>query len=188
MDIFIPTQSDLFPGFYCIPEFSNYVISKSGDVINIRNKYFLKGSTNPAGYFNYRLKRDDGYIFTWGRHRLLCRVFKYPGPEFDDLVVNHTNGIKGDDCLDNLEVVTQQENVNHAGSNGLTTKCCPISVRDVDTGEIQYFPSIVECARTFGLSKDAINYRVSSGEKFIFPERNNTDCRNLKIRGIFRKI
>lgn len=160
-----------FPGYYEIPGFSRYAISQSGEVINKLTRITMTASRNPAGYYNYRLAGDDGTTHTLGRHRLLGLVFKTPDSNPDGLVINHKNGIKGDDWLDNLEWSTPKGNVEHAGAMGLTEKCCPISVRDVDTGEVMKFPSIVECARYMGISKDAINYRVKSGEERIFPER-----------------
>jgi hypothetical protein len=165
------TPSEIFPGFYKIPGYSKYVVNEAGDVINVKKKTKVAGSVNPAGYVNYRLTDDNGYTLTWGRHRLKAYIFKNPGVDVKKLVVNHDNGIKGSDELDNLEWTTHQGNLEHAGRTGLTEKCTPISVRDVDTGVISYFPSIAECARVFGLSKDAINYRVKVGEDRIFPER-----------------
>lgn len=160
-----------FPGFYEISGFSRYVVNQTGVVVNKQTHEVLSGSTNPDGYHNYRLGGDNGHTLTWGRHRLLGFVFKHPGVDIEPLTVNHENGIKGDDRLENLEWKTYQGNAEHAGEFGLTDKCTPISVRDVDTGEIQQFPSIVECARVFDVSKDTINYRVKIGDSRVFPER-----------------
>ena len=160
-----------FSGFYEIPGYSRYAISRVGVVLKKDDGSIVKASRNPDGYFNQRIASDSGVRLTWGRHRLMSYVFKYPGEDYVDLVVNHKNGVKGDDWLDNLEWVTYQGNAEHAGSLGLTDKCLPIAVRDVDTGVVEKFPSIVECARAMGVSKDAINYRVKAGEYRIFPER-----------------
>jgi hypothetical protein len=160
-----------FPGYYEIPGYSNYVISIDGRVINKTTRINLEGSRNPDGYVNYRIFGDDNYTLTWGRHRLLCYVFKHPGVDITSLVVNHINTVKGDDWLDNLEWTTYQGNAEHAGAMGITPKCIPISVRDIDTGNIRKFPSIIECARFMGMSKDAINYRIFVGEERVFPER-----------------
>lgn len=171
MNSYTLKETAKFPNFYEIPGYSNYCVSREGRVLNKKNQQFLLGSENPAGYINYRITGDNGKVFTWGRHRLLCYVFKNPNKDIKNIVVNHLNGIKGDDRLSNLEWVTYQENAEHAGLIGLTEKCCPISVRDVDTGEVMDFPSIVECARFSGCSKDTINYRVKIGERRVFPER-----------------
>lgn len=160
-----------FFGFYEIPGYASYAISIDGRVINKNTLNYLDGSRNPDGYYNFRLTGDDGHCLTWGRHRLLAYVFKHPGVDISPLTVNHINTIKGDDWLDNLEWTTYQGNAEHAGMMGITEKCLPISVRDVDTGEVRKFPSIIECARTMNMTKDAVSYRVNVGETRVFPER-----------------
>lgn len=165
-----PKQSKDFIGYYDIPGYNRYAISTNGTIINKATNLKLKGSVNPAGYHNYRLTNDEGNTKTWGRYRLLAYVFKHPEESIDDLVVNHIDGIKSNDSLENLEWTTQQGNIEHAGKFGLTTKCIPISVRDVNTGYITDYPSATACARELGLTKDAILYRIKSGEDRIFPE------------------
>lgn len=164
-------ETEQYPGFYEIPGFQNYAVSYEGEVVNKISGKIIAGSTNPKGYHNHRLSQNNGRTLTIGRHRLMMLAFKYPGEIVDSLWVNHKNGIRGDDRLDNLEWVTPQGNCHHAGLTGLTSKCCPISVRDVDTGVVLKFPSIIDCATHFGLSKDAIRYRIWAGEERIFPER-----------------
>lgn len=164
-------ESSKYPGFYTIPGFSHYVVSPIGRVINVKSETELSGSTNPDGYHNFRLTGDDGHVLTWGRHRLLGYVFKNPGMEIKGRVVNHLDGVKGKDVLDNLEWTSYQGNAYHAGLNGLTEKCVPISVRDIDTGMVKYYPSMMSCADELGLTKDAISYRVEAGPVRVFPER-----------------
>lgn len=159
-------ELDLYP----IPNFSNYKITKDGRVFNLTTEKELSGSFNPAGYLNFRLKRDDDKTFTIGRHRLLAIVFLHPNKDISNLHVNHEDGIKGNDTLDNLTWVTVNGNIEHAGLMGLTTKCVPISVRDFKTKKVFKFPSYTKCANALGISKDAVSYRASVGEKRIFPD------------------
>lgn len=165
-----PKESIEFPGFYEIPGYSKYLISKEGRVINKQSKTTLSGSIQKKGYVQVRITNDAGRTLTWGRHRLLGFVFKHPKCFIDKLVVNHINGIPGSDDLDNLEWTTHQGNIEHAGKTGLTEKCTPVSVRDVSTGEVRNYPSIAACARVLGYSKDKINWRVKVGETRVFPE------------------
>ena len=159
-----------FPGYFRISSFPNYVINETGSVINKLTGQQLSGSRNEAGYVHYRLT-VGGKTLTIGRHRLMGITFKHPGIPVAGLVVNHRNGIKGDDWIDNLEWTTQKRNIEHAGEIGISSKCVPIEVRCVDTGNVTGYPSFIEYARESGLSKDAIAWRLSIGPKRVFPER-----------------
>jgi len=165
-----PVESFDFPGFYEIPGYRKYVISKEGLVIIKNSGEILEGSFLKKGYLLFNMTGDDGVRRGNGRHRLLGLVFKHPGVPIDNLVVNHKNGIPGDDDLENLEWTTHQGNIEHAGKNGLTKKCLPIAVRDVRSGEVVEYPSIVEYARLFGWSKDKVSWRIKVGEGRVFPE------------------
>lgn len=67
-------------------------------------------------------------------HRLIAEGF-LDAPSDDETIVNHKNGIKTDNCLENLEYVTPSGNTQHAYDVGLmeTTKVLRICV---DTGKI----------------------------------------------------
>lgn len=160
-----------FEKFHPIPGFSKYLMTKSGKLYSMLSNRVVEGSRNPAGYLNFRCKTDEGHTLTIGRHRLMCIAFKPTDLDIRDLVVNHKNGIKGDDWLDNLEWVSQVGNVEHAGQNGLTDKCTPFSVIDVDTGEISKFPSVAKAKDVLRLTKEAILYRLRFDSTRVFPER-----------------
>lgn len=164
-----PIESKEFPGFYEIPEFSRYVISREGKIIEKETSKVVEPKFIDS-YGLMILNRDTGKKTIRGRHRLLGIVFFHPGCAIDNLIVNHLNGVPGDDRLENLEWTTYKGNLEHAGKMGLTSKCIPISVRDVKTGEVQNYPSIVEYARLVGWSKDKVNWRIRIGEGRVFPE------------------
>lgn len=157
--------------FHPIPGYGNYCIDTAGRVYSRLSDGLLSGGVNPSGYVNYRLKSDLGYTLTWGRHRLMGFVFMHPGRDISNLVINHLNGVPGDDRLDNFEWCTDQQNMEHAGAMGLTSKCNPVECRDIDTGEISTYPSATACALHRRLTKNAVLYRLRCGEYRVFPER-----------------
>lgn len=166
----MPKPIEVIPGYYSFPGFPKYAISPTGVVIHRESKKEAQRSLL-SGYVHYTIKDHFGSKRLRSRCRLLMLAFRNPGLIASVLQVNHINGIKTDDRLDTLEWVTPRENCEHAGKTGLSPKCIPISVRDVDTGEIKKYPSIVECAREFGVPKDSIIYRINNGEHRVYPER-----------------
>ena len=164
----IAKETKQYEGFYEIRGFNRYAVSGDGKVINKSLGKLLEGCQHPSGYFNYGLTDDNGFKTTVGRHRVLMIAFK-DQENFE--VVNHLNGVKGDDRLDNLEWTTHRGNLEHAEEIGLTNNYRPIDVRDIDTGEVVRYPSMGACAVYLGFSKDAIKWRVDSGEERVFPER-----------------
>lgn len=144
-----------------LEEFPGYVIEENGNIYSNYSSRYLKHSIGNSGYPQTRLKRKSGETLTIGIHRLLCLCFKPPQSDPKGLYVNHLDGDKSNYSLVNLEWSTPLENVEHAGREGLTDKCKPVSLVRLDTWEVVNYPSIIKCARALGLSKDAVSYRVN---------------------------
>lgn len=96
-----------------VPEFSRYWISSLGRIYNARLHRFIKPYFDDSGYMLVGMQRDDGAQKGKRVHRLVAEAFLPDwNPEWP-WTVNHMNGIKSDNRLCNLEMLTTQDNNRH---------------------------------------------------------------------------
>lgn len=150
-----------FPGFYYIPAFTRSAISEDGRLLNVSKQKIIDWYvTKPqefknikGGYHTYKYY-SHGKSHEMGRHRAMMLTFKEYPNNCDVLIVNHINGVPGDDRLENLEWMTRGQNNTHAYENDLKDQHKRVLCRDVLSGEIVEYYSISECARKLGYPTD----------------------------------
>lgn len=89
---------------------SSYEISNKGRIITKQGLLFT-GNITKHGYVSAHVEFDDGFIAR-SAHRAVAHVF-IPNP-LDLPEVNHKDGNKLNNCVENLEWVTKKENQYHA--------------------------------------------------------------------------
>jgi len=91
-------------------EYKGYKVYSDGSVLGLRGK-FVKPYKSNTGYD--RIGIDGKKVSV---HRLVMALFIGES----ELDVNHINGVKTDNRLENLEYVSRKENIKHAWSNELS--------------------------------------------------------------------
>jgi hypothetical protein len=97
-------------------DYENYEVSNFGNFR--KGNKIIKGCKDKNGYLISTF-RKNGVKKTVKLHRLVLLTF-IPNPE-NKPQVNHINGIKDDNRLENLEWCTNSENQRHAVRTGLKT-------------------------------------------------------------------
>lgn len=102
---------------WCKIEDFDYEISNQGRLKSLKtNKLLSTSSTNSEGYVIVCLRKNNK-SYSKRFHRLLAEYFI---PKIDGkLYVNHKNGIKTDNRIENLEWCSLKENSEHAVLNNL---------------------------------------------------------------------
>lgn len=149
-----------------------YKISNLGRLKNIVTNKILKPSINQDGYERYFLYDKNHKRKCYFAHRLVCQQFL---TSFNiNLQVNHKDGIKTNNNIFNLEMITCKENINHAfkvlkrkGSNlGMINKSVKsIKIDQFSLGGV--FIKTWSCAREIERQLGIANTNISRTAKGI---------------------
>jgi hypothetical protein len=127
----------------------NYLLYQDGRLLNEKTQKFKKFTKNKNGYMRCSIW-VNGKQINLSQHRLLAEVF-IPNPS-NKTQVNHINGIKDDNRLENLEWVTPSENARHSFKNGLQKPTRPCK-KVFDTLTNNVFDSVTDASKYMGISR-----------------------------------
>lgn len=176
-----------------IEDFPDYEVSNLGRIksstryvnhnyggIAIREARLKKIYINSVGYNAVGLMRDKK-VNNVATHRLIAKAF-IPNSE-NKPQVNHKDGNKLNNSLDNLEWVTSYENIWHGINTGLTPRRGPRSkdeirrvaatlekktiLMDTETGAETEFDSATKCAESLGVKQSTVSQSIRRGSPLL---------------------
>jgi len=100
-----------------------YLIDTDGNIFDVKENKYRVPIENAKGYYKVS-------FYVYGKykkffvHRLVLQTFR-PVDGMEKLQVNHIDGDKHNNTIDNLEWCTLKENMEHAWDNGLCKNSTP---------------------------------------------------------------
>ena len=134
---------------------------QDGSIITPTSKErLLKPHVSKRGYYIVALSKGKGHIKNI--HRLIAQAF-IPNPK-NLKVINHKDGNKLNNSIDNLEWCTQKENMQHAFNIGLVNTKKPVLQYDINGNYITTWDSAREAKKAL---------KIKNIEKCCYRERKH---------------
>ena len=164
-------------GFVPIPGYSRYGANAKGEIWDYEEEKLNTTYINGLGYLTTTVWGDgkDRSITAFVHRLIALALLAYPC-NVSNLTVNHIDGNKLNNLLDNLEWCTKAYNNLHATLAGLRKDNKEILVRDVKTNVVTKYASHRICATALGFEATVIDRRAKSkGQKVFSDNRQYMD-------------
>lgn len=158
-----PRRKHISEDFYGVKETGYFPVSRTGEILH--NGVRTKGGS-----------ADYHYVYIDGKrtpvHRLVALTFIPDSRDVNKLDVNHIDGNKFNNSVNNLEWTTRRENNLHAVKYGLNIQASNILVKNLYTGDVKFFYSIQQAASWFQCAGGAVHNYLKN-MRFKKPFRGN---------------
>jgi hypothetical protein len=160
--------------FQEIPNYTMYMISRNGEIYSKKINRLCCVTILPNGYHKMKLKSDIGVYKDYYIHVLVAMTYLNYTPSTNKIVINHINGIKGNNQLNNLEIISHKDNMKHSVTiNHASIFRKAVYYIDEDAKRIEFKSAKEACIAT-GIDNSSIlkscksTYRVAGKKKWYF--------------------
>lgn len=146
---------------------TNYYITETGKCYNNKTGKYLKGQENYKNhYFSYNITLPDGTKKRLYAHRLVAEAFLEKPLDKNKNQINHIDGNKLNNNVENLEWVTAKENSKHCYENELK-KFNHVYCFNKDKELVAEYRSGVEAAKAVDLSPNILYQELNKPIKTL---------------------
>ena len=158
-----------------IKNFEDYFVDTDGNVYSNKKGYLHKLRThlNQCGYQTVSLRKNKKPKWITV-HKLVASSFIRELDVSKDETVNHKDGNKLNNKLDNLEIITRGDNVRHSRLTGLQP--CKFS-RDIITS------ALLDIKNGLSVNKTAKKYNIS--QSYLNKIKNGKYRKNINVESGF---
>ena len=149
----IPNEFDDFNDFWPHPVYDRWEANRGVVVQHVVNKKDIGRSDN-HGYLRITV-RDSGIRKDYQKHRFIFECFH---GKINDakLVVDHINNIKTDNRLENLQSITQSQNVKKDHGKGKNVPAIKVRATNINSRESFDYDSISQCSKGLDIHSASI--------------------------------
>lgn len=140
------TESLVFEEYYHVPNNERLIINRDGRVIDLRLLASLLVLDEDTANYSYPVINVMGQG-TLHVHRLLAETFLPMQGDTSNLTVNHIDGNKNNNKVENLEWISRSGNLLHAFHNNLRSDSKATLCKNIISGEVKRYSTTADCAR-----------------------------------------
>lgn len=147
-----------------IPNYEGlYKISNLGDIMSIRRKRLIKSDKRKDGYIQVHLTKNKK-MKNFLLHRLVAITFIENPNNYE--FINHIDGNKENNSLNNLEWCDRSYNILHAYNNELIKKRKKVEQYDKNNNLLNIYTSIMEASKKTNIDRAHISACCKGKKKY----------------------
>lgn len=195
----IENRIEIYKQCEFVPDFPGYLVNQNGEVYSIKGKVVpckLKPKIDKNGYqiVNLTINKKKKSI---GIHRIIALTYLSNVTNLPE--VNHKDGNKNNNSVDNLEWCTPKYNINHSFDNELNKvgienwRSSPI-ISYTNNHQIDgIFENILDCSRYYNMNENSVRMsdknQTTYGRKgYYFRRISKKEYRELRCNDIYEKF